>query len=107
MPAGAVPVTRGSGSRGADQAPGVDQVWLPADHGALVGVAASPDSASGVASWFLVSGATRYALASPGLAAALGYNLSADETVLPASVVDLLPQGPVLDASAATDQAAG
>jgi type VII secretion protein EccB len=108
VPSGAVPVTKGTGGSGSvASAVGVDQVWLPADHGALVGVAASPDSASGVASWFLVSGATRYALASPGLAAALGYDLSSDETVLPASVVDLLPQGPVLDSSAATDQATG
>ncbi|HSZ39977.1 MAG TPA: type VII secretion protein EccB [Trebonia sp.] len=118
VPSGAVPVTGGSGGSGssggssnattsATDAVGVDQVWLPADHGALVGVAASPNSTSGVASWFLVTGATRYALASPSLAAALGYNLSADDTLLPASVVDLLPQGPVLDPAAATDQAAG
>jgi type VII secretion protein EccB len=120
VPAGAVPVpsgsggsgSGGSGSGGGAGAVAVDQVWLPADHGALVGVAAGANSSSGVASWFLIAGTARYALSTSGgtssdLAAALGYNLSADETVLPASVVDLMPQGPVLSPAAATTRISG
>lgn len=116
VPANAIPAvssgsgngggTSGSGNGGASQV-GVDQVWLPPDHGALVGVATSADDASGVASWCLVTGASRYGLSSSSVAAVLGYNLSADETVLPASVVDLLPQGKVLDPSAATARVSG
>lgn len=102
----------GSAAATGNGAPSVDLVWLPPGKGALVGDSAGANSSSRVASWFLVSGASRYALSASGqspsdVAAALGYNLSADETVLPASVVDLLPEGPVLNPGAATTQAAG
>jgi type VII secretion protein EccB len=116
VPAGAVPVASGGGS-GASGGPAgsgvaVSQVWLPPDHGALVGVAPDASSSSGVASWFLVTRAARYGLSASGqpasaLAAALGYSLAADQTVPPASVVDLLPQGPVLSPAAATQPAPG
>jgi type VII secretion protein EccB len=88
---------------------GVDQVWLPPGHGALVGVAPSVDQPSAVASWFLVTGTTRYGLASPAssVATALGFDLSNDQTVLPASVAQLLPQGPALDPTAATARVSG
>lgn len=96
VPAGAVAASGGAG---------VDQVWLPPDHGALVGVAPAVNDASGVTSWFLMTGSTRYGLPSSGVASVLGYSLPADQTVLPASVAELLPQGPVMDPAAATQQA--
>jgi ESX secretion system ATPase EccB len=73
----------------------VDQVWLPAGHGALVGAATS--AADSPQTYFLIVGGMRYALSAPGVAQVFGYDLTADATVLPASVLNLLPQGPVLD----------
>jgi ESX secretion system ATPase EccB len=94
VPSGAAPAGPGGG---------VDQVWLPPDHGALVGAVNGP--APGAATYFLVTGATRYALSAPQVAAVLGYQLTGQATVLPASVLDLVPQGPALDPAAATVQA--
>jgi hypothetical protein len=82
-------------------------VWLPPDHGALVGVAPSVNQPSAVTAWFLVTGATRYALSSSTVAQVLGYHLSSSGTVLPASMLELLPQGPVMDPAAATVTALG
>jgi type VII secretion protein EccB len=97
VPAGAVPVS----AAGA----GIGQVWLPPDHGALIGAAPSTDQPGTVTAWFLVTGATRYALPASSVASALGYNLGTEQTVLPASVLELLPQGPVMDPAAATQRA--
>ena len=80
-------------------------MWLPPAHGALVG-AAPGSTASGVTSYFLVTGATRYALSSQGVAAVLGYDLKTQATVLPAALLDLLPSGPALSPAAATAGAA-
>jgi type VII secretion protein EccB len=99
VPAGAVPVN----AAGA----GIGQVWLPPDHGALIGTTPSTDQPGTVTAWFLVTGATRYALPRPDVAPALGYNLNTEQTVLPASVLELLPQGPVMDPIAATQRADG
>jgi len=85
---------------------GVNAVWLPSGHGALAGAAPSVQQPSSVTGWFLISGAERFALPRPSVAAVLGYDLQASGTVLPASVLDLLPQGPVLDPAAATARAA-
>ena len=57
-------------------------------------------------SYFLVTGATRYALSSQSVAAVLGYNLNSQATVLPAAILDLLPSGPALNPNAATATAA-
>ena len=95
------------GARPSDANDGVDQVWLPPDHGALVGAAPSVNQPSAVTAWFLVTGATRYALSSSTVAQVLGYHLSTSGTVLPASVLELLPQGPVMDPAAATVTALG
>ncbi len=92
VPAGAI-------STGAVNAAQVDQVWLPPDHGALVG--ASP----GAVSYFLLTGARRYALSAQAVASVLGYQLAGQSTVLPASVLDLVPAGPALDPAVATQQA--
>jgi type VII secretion protein EccB len=99
VPAGAVPVN----AAGA----GIDQVWLPPDHGALIGAVPSMDQSGTVTAWFLVTGATRYALPTSSVASALGYSLDTEQTVLPASVLELLPQGPVMDPTAATQRADG
>jgi type VII secretion protein EccB len=84
---------------------GVNAVWLPSGHGALAGAAPSVQQPSSVTAWFLISGAERFALPSPSVAGVLGYDLQASGTVLPASVLDLLPQGPVLNPAAATARA--
>jgi hypothetical protein len=82
----------------------VSQVWLPPAQGALAG-AASGNTVSGVTSYFLVTGATRYALSSQSVAAVLGYNLQTQATFLPAALLDLLPSGPALNPDAATNPA--
>jgi type VII secretion protein EccB len=89
---------------GAGNGTEVDQVWLPPGHGALAAVTAG--SSSQPAAYFLIDGAMRYALSAPAVAQILGYTLPADSTVLPAAVLDLLPQGPALDPVAATQRAA-
>ncbi len=93
VPAGATP-TAGMA--------GVNAVWLPSGHGALVGAAPSVQQPSRATAWFLVYGTERFALPSASVAAVLGYDLESSKAVLPASVLDLLSQGPVLDPSAAT-----
>jgi len=60
-----------------------------------------------VTSYFLVTGGVRYGLAAPDVAAMLGYNLASQQTLVPASVVDLIPQGPAFDPSAARDRVSG
>jgi hypothetical protein len=93
IPAGASPTTGQSG---------VNAVWLPSGHGALAGAVPSVQQPSSAIAWFLICGAERFALPSPSIAGVLGYDLHASGTVLPASVLDLLPQGPALDPAAAT-----
>ena len=86
----------------------VDRVWLPAGRGALIGTTADASSASApVTSWSLLVGATRYGLARPGVASDFGYNLKTDQVVLPAALVDVLPQGKALDPYAAAQAASG
>lgn len=84
----------------------VNQVWLPAGGGALIGMTSQPGSKS-ASSWALLSGATRYGLNGSGVASMLGYNLSKDQTYLPASVVGVLPEGKGLDPVAAAQPASG
>jgi type VII secretion protein EccB len=100
VPPGATP-TRSSG--GAEAA----AVWLPPDHGALVGAAPDPGRPGTATTYFLLTGATRYALSSRDVAQALGYDLASQATILPASVLDLIPQGPAMDPAAATQVPAG
>ena len=81
------------------------QIWLPPAHGALIG-AAPATTRTGVTSYFLVTGATRYALPTQSVAAILGYTLKSDSTVLPAGLLDQIPAGPPLSPTAATNPAA-
>jgi type VII secretion protein EccB len=97
-------IPAGATATGATDGTDVDQVWLPPGHGALAGATAGT-AASQPATYFLIDGATRYALSAPAVAQILGYALPADTTVLPAAVLDLLPEGPALDPAAATHQA--
>jgi type VII secretion protein EccB len=92
VPDGAVPaagaVPPGSAS--------VDNVWLPRGKGALIG-AATGGSQQSATTYFLVEGGTKYALQSRAVAAALGYTLGADGTLVPVDIANLIPSGPVLD----------
>jgi type VII secretion protein EccB len=97
-------VPSGVTATGATAPAALTQVWLPPAHGALIGAAPGPGRA-GVTSYFLVTGATRYALATQSVAAVLGYNLKTQATVLPAALLDLLPSGPPLNPAAATKAA--
>jgi type VII secretion protein EccB len=97
----------------------VNQIAMRPGTAALVGVvpgmpsagsASSPAPSSqrpDVTSYFLVTGGVRYGLAAPGVAAMLGYNLASQQTLVPASVVDLIPRGPAFDPAAARDRVAG
>jgi ESX secretion system ATPase EccB len=100
VPPGGVP----AGAAGA-----VRRIDLPPGAAALAGVVpgpAAPGTSAGigapmVTSYFLITGGRRYGLASPAVAAMLGYRLSAQRSLVPASVIDLIPQGPALDPAAA------
>ncbi len=84
----------------------VTQIFLPDGTGSLACAAPAPGSAAGAVNCFLVSGGKRYALPSRSVAAVLGYqDLSRQAVTLPASVVALIPQGPVLSPAAARRQA--
>jgi type VII secretion protein EccB len=89
---------------------GVSQVALPPGTGALIGVLGGTQPAAGagkapvVSSYFLLSGGLRYGLASQNVAGVLGYTLPGQQTLLPAGVADLIPQGPALDPSKAQQQ---
>ena len=92
---------------------GLGQLTLPPGKAALVGVvsgaqagAAAAGQGPAVAAYFLVTGGSRYGLASPAVASYLGYSLS-QRTLLPAGVVDLIPQGPSLDPGTARDPVTG
>jgi ESX secretion system ATPase EccB len=93
----------------------VNRIAMRPGSAALVGVVpAVPGpgaSAAGgrpdVTSYFLVTGGVRYGLASPGVAAVLGYDLARQQALVPASVVDLIPQGPAFDPAMARDRVSG
>jgi type VII secretion protein EccB len=98
-------VPSGATSVGATSSEALTQVWLPPAHGALIGAAPGTTS-SGVTVYFLLTGATRYALPARSVAAVLGYDLKTRATVLPSALLDLLPSGPPLNPSTATKAAA-
>jgi type VII secretion protein EccB len=97
VPAGATPT-------GATSPTALAQVWLPPAHGALLGAAPGP-SRTGITSYFLLTGAIRYALPAQHVAAVLGYDLKTQSTALPAGLLDLLPSGPPLSPTAAAKPA--
>jgi type VII secretion protein EccB len=73
----------------------VEQITLPAGTGALVAANPGTGSDNGVVSYFLIADGRRYALQSTSVIGMLGYSLS-QAVLLPAGVVDLIPQGPPL-----------
>jgi type VII secretion protein EccB len=95
VPLGATPTNAATSSTA------LTRVWLPPAHGALIG-AAPANTHTGVTAYFLVTGATRYALPTQSVASILGYTLKSDSTVLPAGVLDQIPAGPPLSPTAAT-----
>jgi hypothetical protein len=104
VPSGSLPIL-GAG--------GLNHLALPSGKAALVGVvpsaqvgAAPAGQAPEVTGYFLVTGGRKYGLASPGVASDLGYS-TGQRTLLPANVMDLIPQGPPFDPSQAKDQVAG
>ena len=103
VPAGGLPIPGAAGRT---------LLTLPPGKAALAGVEpgpASPGAAGGsrVTSYFLITDGQRYGLASPGVAALLGYRLTAQRTLVPASVIDLIPAGPALDPAVARRPVAG
>jgi type VII secretion protein EccB len=88
------------------------QIALPPGKATLAGMVPGPAGAPAgttpaVTGYFLISGGRRYGLASPAVAAMLGYHLGAQRTLIPASVLDLIPAGPGLDPAAARQQVTG
>ncbi|WP_019632915.1 type VII secretion protein EccB [Actinomadura atramentaria] len=86
---------------GASTGTGVDNVVLPPGSAVLAGVLPAGGSVSAINSYSFVSDdGRRYPLKSPDTAKALGYSISADENdsvPVPANLLNLVPQGPVLD----------
>lgn len=93
-----LPPPPASANGGQDSA---DQLDFPPGGAALVGVLPSPGKASSVNTVFLVTEGKRFALASKDVAQKLGYDLGRDAVPVPAGVVSLVPNGPVLDPNAA------
>ncbi|HEY9243860.1 MAG TPA: type VII secretion protein EccB [Streptosporangiaceae bacterium] len=97
VPAGGLPIPGAAGRT---------VLTLPPGKAALAGVEPGPASAaaaggSRVTSYFLITGGQRFGLASPGVAALLGYHLATQRTLVPAGVIDLIPAGPALDPAVA------
>jgi len=84
------------GGLAAQGATGVNTIWLPPGRGALIGVTTAKGQQT-ASRYFLVAGASRYALASQAVAADLGYNLSTQATLVPVNIANLIPRGAVLD----------
>ncbi len=107
IPSGAQAVTAANPAS-AQVNPPVDRVWLPPGAGALVGVIQGSGQPS---AYVLVTGARKYALASPAVAGMLGYTLgtpcTGQCTAVPANIVGLIPPGPGLDPNKATQQVSG
>jgi type VII secretion protein EccB len=86
------------------------EIDLPPGKATLAGVVPGPAGAGNgpaVTGYFLISGGRRYGLASPAVAAMLGYHLSGQRTLVPAGVIDLIPAGPALDPASARQQVSG
>ncbi|MBX6769082.1 MAG: type VII secretion protein EccB, partial [Actinomadura rubrobrunea] len=80
---------------------GVDNVVLPPGSAVLAGVLPASGSVDAINTYVFVSdNGRRYSLKSPETAKALGYSISADQNdsvPVPANLLNMVPQGPVLD----------
>lgn len=83
----------------ADEVSTAEHVWTPAGKGALVREQGSESSAGGTV--YLITGTHRYGLAEDAVES-LGYS-GATPTPVPWSLVALVPEGPELSRTAATD----
>jgi type VII secretion protein EccB len=83
---------------------GVDQLVFPPGRAALVGVLPSQGRANAVSTFYLITDGRRFALQSADVAQKLGYDSQTDAIPVPASVVELIPNGPVLDPTTATHE---
>jgi ESX secretion system ATPase EccB len=79
----------------------IDQLVFPPGGAALVGVLPSQGRAAAVSTFYLVTEGRRFALQSTDVAQKLGYVPQADAIAVPANVVALIPNGPLLDPTAA------
>ncbi|TDD80503.1 type VII secretion protein EccB [Actinomadura darangshiensis] len=81
---------------------GVDNVVLPPGSAVLAGVLPASGSVGAINTYALISDdGRRYSLKSADTAKALGYSITADDSTdavpVPANLLNLVPQGPVLD----------
>jgi len=79
---------------------GADQLVFPPGSAALAGRVPSPGQADQVSTYYLVAEGRRFPIKDQQTAETLGYSLPGDASKVPAGVLDLIAQGPVLDPAA-------
>ncbi|WP_242909075.1 type VII secretion protein EccB [Actinomadura terrae] len=84
----------------AAQPNGADQLAFPPGSAALAGRVPSPGKANEVSTYYLVAEGKRFPIKDNETAEKLGYSLPGDASKVPAGVLDLIAQGPVLDPAA-------
>jgi len=102
MPSAAATATAGHTAGGAALA---DHVLVPSGH-AAVRSPPQPTTAAGGGYYLVTDLGIRYAVASASVLGMLGYT-DGDAVAMPATLVDLIPDGPALDPSAAAAPATG
>jgi len=84
------------------QPTGADQLAFPPGSAALAGRVPSPGKANEVNTYYLVAEGKRFPIKDNETAEKLGYTLPGNASKVPAGVLDLIAQGPVLDPGAVT-----
>ncbi|QXJ23956.1 type VII secretion protein EccB [Actinomadura graeca] len=84
------------------QPAGADQLVFPPGGAALAGRVPSPGKANEVSTYYLVAEGKRFPIKDNETAQKLGYALPGNASKVPAGVLDLIAQGPVLDPDAVT-----
>ena len=79
---------------------GADQIVFPPGSAARAGRVPSPGQADQVNTYYLVTEGKRFPIKDKETAEKLGYSLPGDASKVPAGVLDLIVQGPVLDPAA-------
>lgn len=82
------------------QPQGADQLVFPPGSAAVAGRVPSPGQADQVSTYYLVAEGKRFPIKDTQTAEKLGYSLPGDASKVPAGVLDLIAQGPVLDPAA-------
>ncbi|XVQ11672.1 type VII secretion protein EccB [Spirillospora sp. CA-255316] len=85
---------------GGQQPVGADQLVFPPGSAALAGRVPSPGKAAEVNTYYLVAEGKRFPIKDAQAAESLGYALPGNASKVPAGVLDLIAQGPVLDPAA-------